>query len=218
MMKAVAYYRVSSKGQGISGLGLEAQRKTVREFAKQNKLKIIGEFTEVESGNRSANRPFLKQSIEECKNKNAVLLIATLDRLARNVAFIAALMESEIKFKAVDFPFADEFMLHIRAAFAQLESKMISTRTKLALQAAKKRGVKLGTNAKKLAELNRKKYLAFAKKMKPKIERIINDGYITVREITEELNRKKIRTVTGKEAQWHLSTVHKLLKQIETLE
>lgn len=218
MIKAVTYYRVSSKRQGKSGLGLDAQQKTVREFAKQNKMKIIGEYTEVESGKAATNRPFLKRAIEECKQQNAVLLIATLDRLARNVAFIAALMESEVRFKAVDFPFADEFMLHIRAAFAQLESKMISTRTKLALQAAKRRGVKLGTNAKKLAEQNRKKYLAFAKKMKPKIKRIRNEGCTTIREITDELNSKKIKTVTGKEAQWHLSTVHKLLRIIDTID
>lgn len=217
MMKAVAYYRVSSKRQGKSGLGLDAQQKAVREFAKQNKMKIIGEYTEVESGKLSSNRPFLKQAIDECKQHKAVLLIATLDRLARNVAFISALMESEIRFKSVDFPFADEFMLHIRAAFAQLESRMISTRTKQALQAAKRRGVKLGTNAKKLAEQNRKKYLAFAKKMKPTVKKLIDDGYITVREITDELNNKKIKTVTGKKAQWHLSTVHKLLKLIETM-
>ena len=216
-MKAVTYYRVSSKGQGASGLGLDAQRKSVRMFAKSNKIKILNEYTEVESGKAVTNRPILKQAIFECQAKNATLLIATLDRLGRNVAFIATLMESKVRFKAVDFPYADEFMLHILAAFAQLERKMISQRTKAALQAAKRRGVKLGTYATTLAETRRKEYVLFAKKMKPTIEKLTDAGFSTIRELADELNRRKLKTVTGKEAKWHVSTVHKLIKQIELL-
>jgi DNA invertase Pin-like site-specific DNA recombinase len=217
MMKAVTYYRVSSKGQGKSGLGLAAQRRSVRAFATENKIKILSEYTEIESGKAITNRPILKQAIAECQANNATLLIATLDRLGRNVAFIATLMETKVRFKAVDFPYADEFMLHILAAFAQLERKMISQRTKVALQAAKRRGVKLGTYAKTLAENRRKEYRIFAKKMKPLIERLLNAGFTTIRELADELNTRKVKTVTGKEAQWHVSTVHKLIKEIEKI-
>lgn len=141
-MKAIAYYRVSTTKQGVSGLGLEAQQSAVEQYAK-GKYNIINSYVEIESGKRN-NRPKLLEALEECKRSNATLIIAKLDRLGRNVVFIASLMESKIDFVCVDNPHANKLMLHIMAAFAEHEREIISQRTKDALKAAKKRGTKLG--------------------------------------------------------------------------
>ena len=139
----VAYYRVSTARQGKSGLGLEAQRAAVREHLDGGNWHIVAEFTEVESGKHS-DRPKLVAALKECRLRRAKLIIAKLDRLARNVAFVSNLMESGVEFEAVDFPQANRLTIHIMAAIAEHEAKMISDRTKAALQAAKRRGVKLG--------------------------------------------------------------------------
>jgi DNA invertase Pin-like site-specific DNA recombinase len=139
----VAYYRVSTARQGRSGLGLEAQQQAVREHLNGGKWELVAEFTEVESGKRS-DRPKLVEAQKACRLRGAKLIIAKLDRLARNVAFISNLMESGVEFEAVDFPQANRLTIHIMAAMAEHEAKMISERTKAALAAAKRRGVKLG--------------------------------------------------------------------------
>jgi DNA invertase Pin-like site-specific DNA recombinase len=139
----VAYYRVSTQKQGRSGLGLEAQQQAVREHLNGGKWTLVGEFVEVESGKR-ADRPNLAEALKACRLRGAKLIIAKLDRLARNVAFISNLMESGVEFEAVDFPQANRLTIHIMAAMAEHEAKMISERTKAALAAAKRRGVKLG--------------------------------------------------------------------------
>jgi DNA invertase Pin-like site-specific DNA recombinase len=139
----VAYYRVSTARQGKSGLGLEAQQQAVREHLNGGNWTLVGEFVEVESGKR-ADRPKLAEAIKACRLRGAKLIIAKLDRLARNVAFISNLMESGVEFEAVDFPQANRLTIHIMAAMAEHEAKMISDRTKAALAAAKRRGVKLG--------------------------------------------------------------------------
>lgn len=216
MKKAVPYYRVSTERQGYSGLGLEAQQKSVHDFALGNKLELLIEYTEIESGKKS-NRPILLQAIEECKKQNAILLIAKLDRLGRNVAFISKLMESDVDFIAVDNPSANKLIVHIMAAFAEYERDQISTRTKEALQAAKRRGKLLGKFGKTLSIRNKKASLQFARKMKPVIKIFWNEGHYTVRELTEALNNNHVPTYTGKEAKWHINTVHRLLKQIELL-
>ncbi|MCZ7931067.1 recombinase family protein [Agrobacterium leguminum] len=141
MTKYIAYYRVSTSKQGQSGLGLEAQKKAVETFTAGHT--IVSEYVEVESG-RKNDRPALKAAIADCKAKNATLLIAKLDRLARNVAFIANLMESGVDIQAVDNPTATKFSMHILSAVAELEATMISERTKAALTAAKDRGTVLG--------------------------------------------------------------------------
>jgi DNA invertase Pin-like site-specific DNA recombinase len=146
-MKYVAYYRVSTKKQGISGLGLEAQREAVRRYiAPEN---ISKEFTEIETGTSKKFRPVLNEALELCKKHNAILLIAKLDRLARNVSFVSTLMDSKIKFKAVDFPEANELTIHILSAIAQHEAKEISSRIVEALKVKKIQlaaiGKKLGT-------------------------------------------------------------------------
>ncbi|WP_324749600.1 recombinase family protein [Sphingomonas sp. LY54] len=139
MCRVVAYYRVSTEAQGRSGLGLQAQREAVAGLCRQRGWEIVAEFTEVESGRRN-DRPQLLAALKRGKVTGARLVIAKLDRLSRNVAFLAALQESGAKFTAADMPEADEFTVHILAAVAQRERKLISDRTKAALTAAKSRG------------------------------------------------------------------------------
>jgi DNA invertase Pin-like site-specific DNA recombinase len=140
----VGYYRVSTAEQGRSGLGLEAQREAVHRYLDGGDWRLIGEHTEIESG-KIRDRPQLKAALEQCKLTGATLIIAKLDRLSRNVAFLAALMDSEaVPFVACDNPHATRFTLHILAAVAEHEAAQISTRTKAALAAAKARGTRLG--------------------------------------------------------------------------
>ena len=143
--KFVAYYRVSTKQQGSSGLGMEAQERAVGEFLAGRAGELAGFYADVESGTRKGNkRPELARAIARCRREKATLLIAKLDRLARNVAFVSNLMESGIEFLAVDMPQANKFTIHILAAVAEYEAEMISKRTIAALASAKARGVKLG--------------------------------------------------------------------------
>ena len=130
--KFVAYFRVSTDRQGKSGLGLEAQRKSVLDFLDGGRWSLVAEFTEVESGKRS-NRPQLAKALDACRRQKAKLVIAKLDRLSRNLAFIATLMESGVEFVAVDNPHANKLTVHILAAVAQHEREMISERTKAPL-------------------------------------------------------------------------------------
>ncbi|MFT5821528.1 MAG: DNA invertase Pin-like site-specific DNA recombinase [Crocinitomix sp.] len=140
----VAYYRVSTKKQGKSGLGLNAQKTMVKNFI--GKSVLIGEFTDVESGTRKGNkRAELKNAIQKALSKNAILVIAKLDRLSRNVSFITDLMESGVEFVACDMPEANKFTIHIFAALAEQEADMISQRVKAALAELKKQGKVLGT-------------------------------------------------------------------------
>lgn len=141
----VAYYRVSTRKQGESGLGLEAQKEAVQRYAQSVGATIIAEYQEVESGKRS-DRPELLRAIPHAKRSQAVLVVAKLDRLARNVAFLSHLMESGVDFVACDNPHANRLTVHILAAVAEDEAIRISERTKAALAAAKARGVLLGSN------------------------------------------------------------------------
>lgn len=139
----VAYFRVSTARQGRSGLGLEAQQEAVRSYLNGGSWQLVAEVVEVESGKRS-DRPKLAEALRLCRLHKATLIIAKLDRLARNVAFVSSLMESGVEFTAVDFAQANRLTVHILAAVAEHEAKMISDRTKAALAAAKARGTKLG--------------------------------------------------------------------------
>jgi DNA invertase Pin-like site-specific DNA recombinase len=141
--KFVAYYRVSTARQGRSGLGLDAQRRAVHEHLNGGRWQLIAEVVEIESGKR-ADRPKLAEALALCRVHGATLIIAKLDRLARNVAFVSALMAAGTDFEAVDFPQANRLTIHIMAAVAEHEARAISERTKAALAAAKRRGVKLG--------------------------------------------------------------------------
>lgn len=136
--KYVAYYRVSTKEQGRSGLGLEAQREAVRRLSERKGPPIIAEFTEVESG-KNDKRPELEKAIEMAKDHDAVLVVAKLDRLSRNVSFISALMQKDVKFVCCDMPTANDLTIHIFAAIAEHERKRISERIREALDAKRKR-------------------------------------------------------------------------------
>lgn len=138
----IAYYRVSTKKQGDSGLGLEAQRSMVLSFVKDGS--IVMEFVEVETG-KNAARPQLALALSECKRLGATLVVAKLDRLARNVQFTATLMNAAVEFVACDCPYASRLTIHILAAVAEDEAVRISGRTKASLAELKKQGVKLGS-------------------------------------------------------------------------
>ena len=213
--KFVAYYRVSTDKQGQSGLGLEAKQKAVMDYLNGGKWELVGEFTEVETGKGAKaldKRPQLAAAIETCKKHKAKLVIAKLDRLARNVHFISGLMETKVDFVAVDMPTAEPFMLHVYAAMAEEETRRISRRTKDALAAAKARGVVLGRNGKNLARINKDEADKRADGLRNTIKQLRADGIVTVRAITDELNRKQVPTAKG--GKWHVPTVHNLLKRI----
>lgn len=216
MKEAVAYYRVSTDKQGESRLGLDAQQKAVKDFAASQGYLLSAEFIEIESGTKN-NRPELLRALAVCNKQGAILLIAKLDRLGRNMAFISALMEARVDFKAVDNPYANKLVLHIMAAFAEHERDMISQRTKAALQAAKRRGVELGSYGKHvLSKRNKENARLFAITMKPIIEAVRGSGFVTVRAIASELSRMKIPTYRNC-LKWHPGTVQNILKQINHL-
>ena len=212
MKKAIAYYRVSTRRQQRSGLGLDAQQKAVRDFARTEHFTLTEEFIERRSGMRIGN-PELSKALAGCRKQNAVLLIAKLDRLKRNVAFIATLMESCVRFITVDDPFAEEFTLHIKAAVGQKEGRDISKRTKEALAAAKRRGTELGKFGRYVLSIRNKKQADdFALALEPIIGRLQREGIITIRAITRELNRLHVPTFQN--GHWHISTVYKVMHRL----
>ncbi len=210
MKKAVAYYRVSTERQGLSGLGLEAQEEAVHRYIAGKGIELQKEYVEVESGKKN-NRPVLQEALRYCTENKVLLIIAKLDRLGRNVSFISSLMDSKVKFVAVDNPEATPLILHILAAFAQYEREENSIRTKAALQAAKRRGVLLGKQGNVLAEQNKRESLAFAQKTMPVIKGLQTRGFTTIRAIAGELNRTDTPTFRNKGTRWHVSTVYKIM-------
>ena len=191
----IAYYRVSTDKQGKSGLGLDAQRMAVLDFLDGDKWELAGEFTEVETGTRS-DRPELEKAIAACKKHRARLIIAKLDRLSRNVAFISALMERKVDFVCCDNPTATKFTIHILAAVAELEREAISKRTKEALAAAKAKGKVLG-NYQRIAKAKQAATTARAEAVRPAITATAR---LSLHAATDELNRRGIGTASGK--QW----------------
>jgi len=155
MEQYVAYYRVSTAKQGKSGLGLAAQKEVVAKFIGSQR-ELLEEYVEIESG-RKDNREVLWKAISHAKQMKAKLVIARLDRFSRRVSFISNLMEQGIGLTVAEIPTATDFQLHIFAALAQEERRLISDRTKAALNQAKKRGVVLGKNGKVLAAINKRK-------------------------------------------------------------
>lgn len=217
--KFIAYYRVSTERQGRSGLGLDAQRQAVLDYLNGNGWELIGEFTEIETGRTPAKitlakRPELQKALVDCKRQHATLIIAKLDRLARNVAFISTLMEAGVEFRAADMPNADNFMLHVYAAMAQEEGRRISERTKAALAAAKQRGVKLGSpNPRKGSAIGVKAIRAKADldaaNVLPVIEEIRANGSTSLRAIAYALNVRGVATARG--GRWGPSAVRNVL-------
>ena len=202
--KFIAYYRVSTVQQGRSGLGLEAQQKAVLDYLNGNGWELIEEYTEVESG-KKASRPELMKALAACRLHDAVLVIAKLDRLSRDAHFLLGIQNSKVKFCAVDMPEANEMVVGIMAIMAEHERRMISQRTRVALAAAKARGVKLG-KPENLTDADRRKgaqasALARAENVRarnadllPVIETIREDGITSLNGIAQALNRRKIGT------------------------
>jgi DNA invertase Pin-like site-specific DNA recombinase len=210
----VAYLRVSTVRQGESGLGLEAQRAAVEAFTRQHAGAIVASFVEVETGKRS-DRPELAKALEAARKGKAMLLIAKLDRLARNVAFIANLMDAGVEFLACDQPFASRLTLHILAAVAEDEARRISERTKAALQAAKARGRKLGSPiAAKTVGKARAARSAYAAKVNATtlavIREVQSSGVETLAGIARALQARGIKTPAGR-TQWQPVQVSRLL-------
>lgn len=217
--KYVAYLRVSTKKQGFSGLGLEAQKEIIKNYLH---TKIpVAEFTEVESG-RKTDRPKLKDALALCRSTGAILIVAKLDRLARNVSFLSNLLESDVDIVFCDFPQANKMVLHILAAISQYEAELTASRTKAALQAKKSRGEKLGnpehlmdkhmqaiaksnqTNSDKAKNNpNNKRAVAFLKVM-------ISQGK-SLQEMTNILNNEGF--VTAKGCRFVPATVKRLIKR-----
>ena len=212
MPNFISYLRVSTQRQGQSGLGIDAQRAAVDLYLGQIGGTLISEFVEVESGS-CKTRPVLAEAIALCRRTKAVLLIAKLDRLARNVAFVSSLMESGVEFVAVDAPYANRLMIHILAAFAEHERTLISERTKAALAAAKAKGVQLGLNGHRLAKANKAEAMAFAETMRGPTLDVIDHGAKTLNEIALQLNARGERTRQG--SVWTASGVQRLLYRLE---
>ena len=223
--KFIAYYRVSTKRQGLSGLGLDAQRESVAAYLASVHGKLVAEFTEVEHGTRRGNhRPQLAAALAQCRVHGATLIIAKLDRLARNVAFVSNLMESNVEFTACDFPQANRLTVHILASVAEHEAEMISTRTKLALAAAKRKGVVLGGDRGNTHLIYRQGNRASAKvrsqnaqrraaDLLPVIADLREHGATSLRQIAAGLNERGILTARGGE--WSAVQVARLTAHAE---
>lgn len=217
--KYVSYLRVSTSRQGESGLGLEAQRSSVINFVGSmgTQAEIMKEFVEIESG-KLANRPVLAEAIRFCKENGAVLAVAKLCRLSRNLHFITSLQNSKIEFCAVDNPHATPFLIHILASVAEFERNQISSRTKEALQAAINRGVRLGNPyyqaaIPKAIEARQK----FATERNDKLRLTITEvmektGLTKLADIAQALNLRGIRTNHG--CEFTPTQIHRLLKNI----
>ena len=210
--KWVAYYRVSTQRQGESGLGLEAQQDSVERFVAVKGGELLATLTETESGKKVTNRPRLQEALALCRKNKATLVIAKLDRLARNMYFIAGLMETNIDFIAVDQPTKDRFSLHMQAAFAEEEARRISLRTKEALAAAKRRGVDIGATGRVRAAKLKAEALEDALHYRGLVEELQRAGFQTRRALRDELNRRKVVSPGG--GTWHLPTVQRLLSRL----
>ena len=213
MSRFVTYYRVSTEEQGRSGLGLGAQRQAVAQHLGDRASGVLAEYVEVESGKRSTNRPQLQAALARCRKERATLVIAKLDRLARNVAFIAGLMESGVDFVAADNPHANKFTTHVLAAVAEYERDMISKRTREALAAAKARGQRLGAyGADVLAPRHRAEAAERALALAPVLGVLRAEGATTVRALVDGLNARGVAGPNG--GRWHVSTLHRVLARL----
>lgn len=220
MARYVVYLRVSTKEQGKSGLGLEAQERDIEIFLERHPGEVLNTFTDVESGAAMADRKGLQAALDACKKHRAILVVAKLDRLSRDVADIATLMKS-VDFKVATMPDADKFQLHIYAALAEQERQFISERTKKALAAAKARGVKLGgarhgnsghieslTDARKVRQ---EKADDFATRVAAVIQPLRDQG-LALAEIADRLNQ--MRVVARQGGKWQAMTVKRILDRM----
>ena len=219
----IAYERVSTARQGQSGLGLEAQRRTIDAFAQSRRADVLARFTEVESG-RNPDRPELGKAIQLARLTGATLVIAKLDRLSRNAAFLLTLRDSGVRFLACDMPEANDLTVGIMALVAQQEREAISRRTKEALAVAKARGVKLG-NPNGAAALRRagkggaalraavsRNANQHASELAPVLTEMREQGVMSLRAIAAELNERGMLTRRG--GKWHVSNVRNLVRRL----
>jgi DNA invertase Pin-like site-specific DNA recombinase len=219
--KYVGYYRVSTLKQGVSGLGIEAQQALVNAYLNGGRWELMGEFVEHVSGKKHENRPKLNEALALCKEEGATLLIAKLDRLARNVHFVSGLMETGVKFIAVESPTDDAFTLHIKAAVGQKAALDIGNNTKAALKAAKARGTVLGgrrVSAERWTEItaasNQQRSQAASIRsaaILPVIEALRLKGAVTLRDIAAGLNAGGIKTARG--GKWTAVQVQRVLQR-----
>lgn len=214
MTTFIAYYRVSTEGQGKSGLGLAAQQQAVNSYVSSVGGQIVGSFQEIESG-KNNERLELNKAMSRCKATKSMLVIAKLDRLARNLSFIANLMESGIPFVAADMPHANKLTVHIIAAMAEYERDQISARTKAALKQAKERGQVLGNRnlravSQKGSQTNKTNADDFARKVFPQIQQMKAAG-MSLQSIASALNDQQVQTPRG--GRWWATTVSNVLKR-----
>jgi len=223
MERAIAYLRVSTQQQQRSGLGIEAQRATVRQFAAAERLTIVAEFVEFESGKGADaldRRPQLAAALAAAKGSKCSVVVAKLDRLSRDVAFVAGLMAQRVPFIVAELGRdADPFMLHLYAALAEKERRLISERTKAALRAKRASGARLGnpTNLHAAGLIGRSAQVQaadeFATDLIPMLDAIRNAGASTLRDIANALNGRGIRPPRG--SNWHRSSVRNLIARVQ---
>jgi DNA invertase Pin-like site-specific DNA recombinase len=213
--KYIAYYRVSTQQQGASGLGLEAQQAAVAAYLNGGNWELIQELTEIETGkgaNALDRRPVLKAAIDACKKQKATLIIAKLDRLARNVHFVSGLLETGVDFVCADMPQANKVMLQMYSVMAEWERDQISARTKAALKAAKARGVRLGAagpdNLKPNIEERKRQAANFAGKLEGVINGMQARG-LSQRAMVNELNLLGIQAARG--GKWSLIQLQRVM-------
>src|SRR6202165_2614942 len=224
MESAVAYYRVSTKQQQRSGLGIEAQRATVTRFAEAERLTIVAQFVEIETGKGADaldRRPQLAAALAAARSAKCSVLISKLDRLSRDVAFVSGLMAQRVPFIVAELGRdADPFMLHLFAALAEKERRLISERTKAALAAKKAAGAALGNphNLIQAGSLGRAVLIEraedLAHRLAPAVRLVRSEGATTLRSIAQALNRRGIRSPRG--GTWHPSSVANLLSRSES--
>lgn len=216
-MQFIAYYRVSTQRQGASGLGLEAQKDIVEDYIRRHDGKLLHTYTEVESGKKD-DRPQLLKALQHCQLTNSTLVVSKLDRLSRDLHFLSTVMKSGIQFVCCDQPNSGTLVLQVLAAVAEEERRMISERTKLALAAAKKRGVKLGnprldevrnTCMKNARAEWQKNNDDFNRAILPVIESLQKQGIATYKGLARELNRLGFKTRYGR--QFYSATVRNIL-------
>ncbi|MEI2796166.1 recombinase family protein [Pseudoxanthomonas sp. F11] len=219
MTAFIGYYRVSTQAQGRSGLGLEAQRDAVCRYVSSVGGKLLAEFQEVESG-KGSDRPQLKAALQQCRAQKAMLVIAKLDRLARNVHFISQLLESGIEFIAADMPSANKLTIHIIAAMAEYERDVVSQRTKASLAAARSRGVLLGNpRAAEVSALGVASAQAsadeYALALKPTLDSLRASGITSYARLAAALEASRVRTQRG--GRWSAAGVKNILSRLEKL-
>ena len=222
---AIAYYRVSTQRQGRSGLGIEAQRATVARFAEAEGMVLAAEYTEVETGKGADaldRRPQLAAALEAARKAKCPVVVAKLDRLSRDVAFISGLMAQRVPFIVAELGAdADPFMLHLYAALAEKERRLIGERTRAALAQRKAQGTPLGNrrNPKQAAAIGRQSQSAvadrFAIDVLPIIRAIKAAGAATLADVANALNTRGIRSARG--GHWHVSAVRNLIARSQSL-